>query len=50
LKGRRAVPVEHPLEVTPALTPEAYTLDTVCVPMDPEPLILPVRESEIEKV
>jgi hypothetical protein len=36
--------------VTPARTPTAHTLYTVHVPMDPEPLLLLVRESEIEKV
>jgi hypothetical protein len=37
------------IEVTPARTPEAHTLYTVKVPMDPEPLLFLLRESEIEK-
>jgi hypothetical protein len=36
-------------EVLPARTPEAHTLYMVVVPMDPEPMLFPVRESEIEK-
>jgi hypothetical protein len=36
-------------EVMPARTPEAHTLYTVKVPMDPEPLIFLVREEGIEK-
>jgi hypothetical protein len=38
------------MEVQPAVTQDANTLYSVYVPMDPEPLILLVRENGIEPV
>lgn len=38
------------MEMQGGHTPESHILYTIYVPMNPEPLIVPVREDEIEKV